>query len=82
MNCLTYRMSIRCPFAIRIVGGFSTSGSGACIALMQLGVSFELETPKFIVRQIFMLFFINCQWGGDSVSLCWGILGIALSGVI
>jgi hypothetical protein len=42
-----------------LVEGFSTSGTGTCIALMQLGVAFELETPKFIDRQIFMLFFIN-----------------------
>ena len=34
--------------------GFSTSATGTCIALMQLGMAFELETPKFIVRQIFM----------------------------
>jgi hypothetical protein len=33
--------------------GFSASGTG--IALMQLGVAFD----KFIVRQIFMRFFIN-----------------------
>jgi hypothetical protein len=36
------------------VEGFSTSEAGIGIALMQLGVAFELETPKFIVRQIFM----------------------------
>jgi hypothetical protein len=33
--------------------GFNTSGAGTGITvLMQLGVAFELETPKVIVRQI------------------------------